>query len=204
MQLIAGRTAQEYNKRKKRKGVYWEDRYHATAVDTNEYLLRCLVYVDLNMVRTGIVRHPSQWPDSGYNEIQKPPKRKGIIDIDQLMELLNINYYPSFQKLHRQWVEEELQRDQLQRDPSWSESIAVGSEMFVEKTKERLRSRASNRKCQPVGDRYHLKEPDVFYKKARGKRHRVEGTKARGRRHGVKSCYLLQILNSKRQDLIII
>jgi len=35
--------------------------------------------------------------------------------------------------------------------------------MFVEKTKERLRSRASNRKCQPVGDRYHLKEPDVFY-----------------------------------------
>jgi len=96
MQLIAGRTAQEYNKRKKRKGVYWEDRYHATAVDTNEYLLRCLVYVDLNMVRTGIVRHPSQWPDSGYNEIQKLPKRKGIIDIDQLMELLNINYYPPF------------------------------------------------------------------------------------------------------------
>ena len=42
-------------------------------------------------------------------------------------------------------------------------TIAVGSGMFVEKTKERLRSRASNRKCQPVGDRYYLKEPDVFY-----------------------------------------
>ena len=32
MQLVAGRTGQEYNQRKHRKGVYWEDRYHATAV----------------------------------------------------------------------------------------------------------------------------------------------------------------------------
>lgn len=29
-QLIAGRTALEYNIHKKRKGAFWEDRYHAT------------------------------------------------------------------------------------------------------------------------------------------------------------------------------
>ena len=40
MQLIAGRTAQVYNQRKKRKGAFWEDRYHATVVDTESYLLR--------------------------------------------------------------------------------------------------------------------------------------------------------------------
>jgi len=28
MQLVAGRTGQEYNRRKKRKGAFWEDRYH--------------------------------------------------------------------------------------------------------------------------------------------------------------------------------
>ena len=43
MQLIAGRTVQEYNNRNKRKGVLWEDRYHATAIDTGDYLAR-LVY----------------------------------------------------------------------------------------------------------------------------------------------------------------
>ena len=32
IQLIAGRTAQDYNRRKKRKGAFWEDRYQATAV----------------------------------------------------------------------------------------------------------------------------------------------------------------------------
>ena len=39
IQLIAGRTGQEYNQRKKRKGAFWEDRYHATAIETGEHLL---------------------------------------------------------------------------------------------------------------------------------------------------------------------
>ena len=58
MQLIAGRTGQEFNQRKKRKGAFWEDRYHATAVDTGEYLARCIAYIDMNMVRNGVVAHP--------------------------------------------------------------------------------------------------------------------------------------------------
>ena len=33
IQLIAGRTGQEYNRRKRRMGTFWEDRYHATAVE---------------------------------------------------------------------------------------------------------------------------------------------------------------------------
>ena len=53
IQLIAGRTGRDYNQRKARKGAYWEDRYHATAVEADEYLRRCLVYIDLNMVRAG-------------------------------------------------------------------------------------------------------------------------------------------------------
>ena len=51
MQLIAGRTAQEYNQRKGRQGAFWEDRYHATAIETDAHLHRCLVYIDLNMIR---------------------------------------------------------------------------------------------------------------------------------------------------------
>ena len=34
MQLIAGRVGRSYNRRKSRKGAFWEDRYHATAVET--------------------------------------------------------------------------------------------------------------------------------------------------------------------------
>jgi putative transposase len=70
MQLISGRIAQDYNQRKTRTGAFWEDRYFATAVCNDSHLFKCLVYIDLNMVRAGVVTHPSQWRVSGYNEIQ--------------------------------------------------------------------------------------------------------------------------------------
>jgi len=78
MQLVAGRTGQEYNQRKNRKGAYWEDRYHATAVESGEHLARCMVYIDTNMVRAGMTSHPAMWPFCGYNEIQEP-RRKGEV-----------------------------------------------------------------------------------------------------------------------------
>jgi putative transposase len=34
IKLIAGRASQEYNVRKNRKGAFWEDRYHATAIQS--------------------------------------------------------------------------------------------------------------------------------------------------------------------------
>mgnify|MGYP002066028916 CR=1 FL=1 len=61
IKLAAGRTGQEYNIRKNSKGAFWEDRYHATAVENGEHLMKCLVYIDLNMVRAGVVSHPSEW-----------------------------------------------------------------------------------------------------------------------------------------------
>ena len=59
IKLVAGHTGQEYNLRKK-KGAFWEDRYHATAIESEHHLLRCLTY-NLNMVRNGVVvSHPSE------------------------------------------------------------------------------------------------------------------------------------------------
>jgi putative transposase len=55
MPLIAGRSGQAYNRRKGRKGAFWEDRYHATAIESGEHPWRCLVVVDLNMGRGGVL-----------------------------------------------------------------------------------------------------------------------------------------------------
>ena len=48
IKLVAGRTGQEYNQRKGRRGAFWEDRYHATAVEGGDHLFRCLVYIDIH------------------------------------------------------------------------------------------------------------------------------------------------------------
>ena len=108
MQLIAGKVAQQYNHRKKRKGAFWEDRYHATAVDTGEHLFRCLVYIDMNMVRAGAAKHPHDWATGGYQEIQSPRERYSIIDHNSLSQSLAFNGVSTFQKHHRQWIDEAL------------------------------------------------------------------------------------------------
>ena len=93
MQLVAGRIGQEYNQRKDRQGAYWEDRYHATAVENGDHLARCLVYIDTNMVRAGVVGHPSQWPFCGYNEIQAPRRKNVLIDYERLKGLFGAGSY---------------------------------------------------------------------------------------------------------------
>jgi hypothetical protein len=109
MQLIAGRTAQEYNQRKKRRGAFWEDRYHATAIQQDEHLHHCLVYINLNMVRAGAVNHPQEWQHSGYRKIQDPPKRYAIIDFRELTALCGFTDVRDLQRAHRQWVEQALE-----------------------------------------------------------------------------------------------
>jgi putative transposase len=84
MQLVAGRTGQEYNQRKNRKGAYWEDRYHATAVESGDHLARCIAYMDADMVRAGVVSHLSMWSFSGYKEIQEPRRKNILIDYERL------------------------------------------------------------------------------------------------------------------------
>src|SRR3989339_150417 len=104
IKLVAGRTGQKYNVQKNRKGAFWEDRYHATAVESNRYLRQCMTYIDMNMVRAGVVEHPRQWEFGGYNEIQMPRKRKAIIDFDRLMDLLGFDNYDDLKEAHNKWV----------------------------------------------------------------------------------------------------
>jgi REP-associated tyrosine transposase len=163
MQLTAGRTAQEYNQRKGKQGAFWEDRYHATAVQADEHLHRCLAYIDLNMVRAGMVNHPGQWKESGFAEIQNPPKRYAIIDLQSLSELNGFADPKEFQTAHRQWVEQGLENGLGVRDQCWSESIAVGSLSFVETVKNQLGVKAAHRDVVESEGSYVLGEPAEAY-----------------------------------------
>lgn len=164
IQLIAGRTAQEFNQRKARKGAFWEDRYHATAVERNEHLIRCLVYIDLNMVRAGVVKHPADWEMGGFNEIQSPPARYGVIDRQGLHEFCGISKGESFAEHHRQWVQDALLNTAGNRESRWTESVAVGSSSYVEEIKARLGIKAAGRRIEKQqGDICVLREEPAPY-----------------------------------------
>ena len=163
MQLVAGRTGQEYNQRKNRKGAYWEDRYHATAVESGEHLSRCLVYIDTNMVRAGVVNHPFEWSFSGYNEIQEPRRKNILIDYEKLQLLIGCGSYDQLKNSHRGWVEEYLGNGAEGRQDEWTGSIAIGSKSFVEKVKSLLGFRAKGRNVLGGDKRYQLREEAAPY-----------------------------------------
>lgn len=164
IQLIAGRTAQEFNQRKNRKGAYWEDRYHATAVETDRHLVQCLVYLDMNMVRAGVVEHPSEWSFAGYNEIQAPRQRYALIDYEGLKELLNFGAMDELADAYRGWVDEALSKGEHFRDGKWTETVAVGSERFVTTTKEKLGVKGKGRQVLGGDGSYELRESPAPYK----------------------------------------
>lgn len=159
MQLIAGRTAQEYNRRKNRLGAYWQDRYHATAVDTDHHLEACMRYIDLNMVRAGVVSHPADWLESGYGEIQQPHPRYGIIDFQALLSLFESSDLASLQRRLAANVADALHKP-LQKEPHWSESLAVGSRTFVDTMQVNLAGRARARSVDRCHDAYVLRDGD--------------------------------------------
>jgi len=163
IQLVAGRTAQEFNQRKGRRGAYWEDRYHATAIESGEHLLRCLMYIDMNMVRTGAVKHPVEWGECGYHEIQQPSLRYNLIDRRRLVVLCGLRDDEQLRHLHGEWVEKSVREGVLKRCPDWTEAIAIGSAEFVRQIQQDAHGKLAGRKVRKVGDTFLLREPEAAY-----------------------------------------
>jgi len=163
MQLVAGCSAQAYNQRKGRQGAFWEDRYHATAIDSDAYLARCMVYIDLNMVRAGVVIHPEDWRWCGYCEIQSPPMRYGLIDQRALTQLFGINSFQRYQQLHKGWLEHALGSGQWGREPVWTHGLAAGRRDFVERVRLELGATGRYKAVIEETDVYVLKEPGSPY-----------------------------------------
>ncbi|MBB3224770.1 REP-associated tyrosine transposase [Pseudoduganella umbonata] len=66
MKGVAQNYAQYINRRLKRTGSLWEDRFHSSPIIDDAYLLTCLRYVELNPVRATIVDSPARYRWSSY------------------------------------------------------------------------------------------------------------------------------------------
>jgi len=117
-----------------------------------------MVCIDTNMVRAGVVSHPSMWPFCGYNEIQEPRRKNVLIDYEKLRDLLGVRSYDQLKMSHKGWVDEYCGDGEKSRREEWTESIAVGSGPFIEKVKERLGFRARGRGVMQGAEGYQVRE----------------------------------------------
>ena len=128
MQELEGQFAQGYNRRKKRSGSFWEDRYHCTMIEPGPHLWNCMVYIELNMVRAGVVPHPEQWPWCSYQEWMGQRQRYVLINKPAGLGALGNCDLKTFQENYHHLIDETIAQDRCRREPA---CIAVGSQEFI-------------------------------------------------------------------------
>lgn len=163
MRQVAGEFARGYNRRKARSNAFWGDNFHATLIESGQYLWRCLRYIELNMVRCGVVAHPRDWEWVGYHEIMGKRQRYRLLDLERLCWRLSTDRLEEVRTHLDFTLQQAIDEDQLKREVCWTESLAVGSLSFVERTKPLILSRRETEIVEQSSNLWALKESEIPY-----------------------------------------
>jgi len=167
MQCVQGEFAADFNRRNERSGAFWSDRYHATMIDDGEHLLACMRYIDLNMVRAGVVAHPQRWDWCGWHELTGARNPPALINLISLLRRLNHQPLHKFRDHYRAYVEEAIARPEaVGPEPRWSTAIAIGTQAFISTIESALdmSDRRNRMTRDPAGkDRWVLRDTSCEY-----------------------------------------
>lgn len=144
MKHVAGRQTRYVNRIEKRSGSLWEGRYKSSAISTDEYLLACCRYVELNPVRAGMVSDPSDYRWSSYRS-RVGMDGGGWLDMDPCFAALAEDCKERAERYTRwmkdsipegEWtlIRQTLQRGQL-----------TGSRRFVDEVEQKINQRVEFR-----------------------------------------------------------
>ncbi|MFC1462300.1 transposase [Verrucomicrobiota bacterium] len=149
MQLASATVARHWNRLKEHEGSFWEHPFKCTIVQNGQHLLNCMRYVSLNMVRAGVVGHPSEWRWCGDDELTGRRSRYRLLAVERMLESLEIPSMSAFQRLYTEGIEDLLARRQFAREAAWTGALAVGDQLFVEKA------------AKSIGHRYRFTYSDA-------------------------------------------
>lgn len=87
MQRLGQLHSQYVNRAYRRSGSLWEGRFRSCLVQSQEYLLACYRYIELNPVRAGMVRHPGDYRWSSYRTNAGPSGGDPIVPHEEYVRL---------------------------------------------------------------------------------------------------------------------
>jgi len=163
MQKLEGEFAEYYNLRKRRSGAFWGGRYHATMIASGEHLWNCMKYIELNMVRAGVVRHPREWPWCGFPELVGERKRYRLLDLRRVLDACGGGAQQDFVQSYRQSIELAIHQGTLAREPIWTESIAVGPQAFVTSIAQQTGNRVQLETAEVTEGVWSIRETGTSY-----------------------------------------
>jgi putative transposase len=87
MKHLGQRYVQHVNRAYRRSGTLWEGRFRSCLAQSEDYVLACYRYIELNPVRAAMVRHPREYPWSSYRINAEGNARAMVVPHDQYRAL---------------------------------------------------------------------------------------------------------------------
>jgi putative transposase len=87
MKNLGQRFVQYVNRVYRRSGTLWEGRFRSCLTQTEDYVLTCYRYIELNPVRAAMVRHPRDYRWSSYAANAEGRNDKLVTPHDQYLRL---------------------------------------------------------------------------------------------------------------------
>jgi hypothetical protein len=83
MQQINGRYATWFNRKYDRRGPLWSDRFKNPELLDLNAVQECLLYIELNSLRAGLVKHPENWK-FGSARLRWKKKDRNLMPLDRI------------------------------------------------------------------------------------------------------------------------
>lgn len=142
MQAVGRSYVRYFNDTQQRSGTLWEGRYKSTLVQTERYLLACMVYIDLNPVRAGLANQAADYPWSSYRHYTGQRVDKLITPHALVWELGNTPF--AREAAYAEWVQSGISaQQQTALTDSALRGWALGEPDFVAELQKRTQRRVA-------------------------------------------------------------
>ena len=141
MKHLGQRYVQYVNRAHRRSGTLWEGRYRSCLTQTEDYVLACYRYIELNPVRSGMVNQPRDYRWSSYHA-NALGKADGLITPhEQYMRIARTDAArrEAYRELFKAHLDAEVVEEIRQ---STNGNFALGNERFKKQIEKALGRRA--------------------------------------------------------------
>lgn len=161
MRNIQSAFARWYNRAYERRGRFWADRFKSVLLEDKRAVLDCMLYVELNAVRAGLVERPEEWRGSSIylrelgkdswlaplgDFLDRVSGKKALVEFrERLYYRGNVPTKPGQAAISQRVLDEEIARGfdtrgmYRKRLGYFVDGLAIGSERFIRDQIARMR-----------------------------------------------------------------
>ena len=159
MKHLGQRYVQYVNRVYKRSGTLWDGRFRSCLTQSEGYVLACYRYIELNPVRSGMVRHPRDYRWSSFHANGDGRRDALVTPHDQYLKLARGD--AGRREAYRALFNADLDPEVIERIRSATNgNVVLGGKRFEEQIAKMLKRRVTRGKAgRPVQSVDHTAQP---------------------------------------------